>query len=68
MRQPSWRRVELACELVDAIWRNDVDRVRRLVAEHPELRDENALGDDSNWGPPMSHAANLGRAEIVEAL
>ncbi len=64
----SWTRVELACRLVDAIWGDEVDAVRELLQEHPELRDERALGQDSNWGPPMSHAANLGRERIVDAL
>ena len=54
--------------LAHAIRDDDVGGVRRLVQQYPNLRDENVLGPDSNWGPPMSHAANLGRTRIVEAL
>lgn len=64
----SWPRLVLACRLVRAIWRDDVEAVRELVTSHPRLLHENALGADSNWGPPMSHAANLGRDRIVALL
>jgi hypothetical protein len=36
----SWPRLELACRLVDAIWRDDVETVRALVAKHPNLLHE----------------------------
>lgn len=66
---PSWPRLVQACELTDAIWRDDVDAVRRLVAANPRLRDEPALvRAGSNWGPPMTYAANLGRDRIIDAL
>jgi ankyrin repeat protein len=64
----SWPRLVLACQLTDAIWRDDVAAVRALVAKHPKLLREDALGVKGNWGPPMSYAANLGRNEIVEML
>src|SRR5690349_23729419 len=34
---PSWHRLVLACRLIDAIWEDDPETVRRLVAKHPRL-------------------------------
>lgn len=65
---PDWRRLELACAMTGAIWRDDPGAVRELVTEHPELLHEDARGVDGNWGPPMSYAANLGRRGIVRML
>jgi len=66
---PSWTRLVQATELVNAIWEGDVDTVRRLVARNPHLVHENALiRKNSNWGPPMTYAANLGRDEIILML
>jgi hypothetical protein len=64
----SWPRLVRACELIDAIWRDDVDAVMKLVVDHPELLHEHATIRDSNWGPPMSYAANLGRDRIIRML
>lgn len=65
----SWPRLVHACELVDAIWRDDVDAVRGLVRKYPTLLHEHALvRTTSNWGPPMSYAANLGRDRIIDVL
>ena len=65
----SWPRLVLACRLTDAIWENDIDAVRQLVLKHPHLIHEMARGtQQSNWGPPMSYAANLGRDEIIQML
>jgi len=65
----SWPRLVHACELTDAIWRDDADTVRELVVRHPELLHESALArPTSNWGPPMSYAANLGRDRIIDLL
>lgn len=64
----SWPRLVQACELVDAIWRDDVDAVRALVAANPQLVHEDAGPRNRNWGPPMSYAANLGRDAIIDAL
>jgi ankyrin repeat protein len=65
----SWPRLVLACRMVDAICRDDVDAVRALVARHPNLLHEMARGTkDCNWGPPMSYAANLGRDNIIATL
>jgi hypothetical protein len=65
---PSWPRLVLACQLIDAIWRDDVAAVRVLVVKHPRILHEQATVRDSNWGPPMSYAANLGRDEIIRML
>ncbi len=65
---PSWTRLKQACDLIDAIWRDDVDGVRALVTAHPHLLHEHATIRDSNWGPPLSYAANLGRDRIITML
>jgi hypothetical protein len=61
----SWPRLVQACELIDAIWRDDVDAVVELVTANPDLLHEHATIRESNWGPPMTYAANLGRDRIV---
>ena len=66
---PSWPRLVTACRMTDAIWRGDVEAVRTLVLRDPRLLTENARGTkESNWGPPMSYAANLGQDAIIEML
>jgi hypothetical protein len=66
---PSWPRLVHACHLVDAIWRDDPDAVRDLVTRHPTLLHEPALiRRSSNWGPPLTYAANLGRDRIIAML
>src|SRR5580704_13825283 len=65
----SWPRLVTACRMTDAIWRGDVEAVRELVVKHPQLLHEAARGlADSNWGPPMSYAANVGQDAIIEML
>ena len=65
----SWTRLVQAVRLADAIWRDDLDTVRALVTSHPALIHEPVLiRTDSNWGPPMSYAANLGRDRIIRFL
>jgi hypothetical protein len=65
----SWTRLVHAARLADAIWRDDADTVRELVEGNPALIREHVLiRTDSNWGPPMSYAANLGRDEIIRML
>ncbi|GJG86330.1 hypothetical protein tb265_15110 [Gemmatimonadetes bacterium T265] len=58
--------------LADAIWRDDVGAVRALVTRHPRLLGEDVRfredGERSNWGPPLSYAATLGRDRIVTLL
>ena len=63
-----WPRLVHACELIDAIWRDDVDAVMHLVIAHPDLLHEQATIRESNWGPPMTYAANLGRDRIIRML
>ena len=60
----SWPRLVQSCQLIDAIWDDDIEAVRRLVMKHPNLLHEDAGIHNKNWGPPMSYAANLGRNEI----
>jgi hypothetical protein len=65
----SWPRLVQACNIVDAIWRDDIVAVRELVTKHPNLLQEMARGTEKcNWGPPMSYAANIGRNEIIKML
>lgn len=65
----SWQRLVQACQLIDAIWRDELDSVRQLVTKYPQLIHENARATEKcNWGPPMSYAANLGRNEIIKML
>ena len=64
----SWPRLVQACNLIDAIWLDDIEAVRELVTKHPNLLHESAIIRESNWGPPMSYAANLGRNEIIKML
>jgi Ankyrin repeat len=66
---PSWTRLVHAAQLADAIWRDDLDTVRKLITRNPALLHEEVLiRTDSNWGPPMTYAANLGRDEIIRFL
>jgi hypothetical protein len=65
---PSWTRLVLACRLIDAIWRDDIDAVRAIIIRHPNLLHEHARIHVDNWGPPMTYAANLGRDRIIELL
>ena len=65
----SWPRLVLACRLTDAIWHDDIDAVRAIIVQHPPLLHEEALiRKSSNWGPPMTYAANLGRDRIITML
>lgn len=65
----SWTRLVHAVRLADAIWRDDLDTVRALITGNPALIHEHVLvRTDSNWGPPMSYAANLGRNQIIRLL
>jgi ankyrin repeat protein len=66
---PGWPRLVTACRLTDAIWHGDVEAVRQIVLKNPQLLRESASGvADSNWGPPMSYAANIGQNEIIQLL
>ena len=66
---PSWARLVTACRMTDSIWRGDVKAVRELVLKDPKLLHEAARGvPDSNWGLPMSYAANVGQDAIIAML
>src|SRR5918996_2486147 len=68
-RAPSWTRLVHAVRLADAIWRDDPDSVRALITRNPALIHEHVLiRTDSNWGLPMTYAANLGRDGIIRLL
>src|SRR5215204_4007206 len=65
----SWARLVQAVRLAEAIWRDDAQTIRALVTGNPTLiREQVLLREDSNWGPPMTFAANLGRNAIVRML
>ena len=65
---PNWARLVQSCQLIDAIWRDDLDALRTLINQHPHLLHENAGIRNNNWGPPLTYAANLGRNEIIRLL
>ena len=68
-RASSWTRLVQAVSLADAIWRDDFDAVRELVTRNAALLHEDVLiRTDSNWGRPMTYAANLGRDRIIRML
>jgi hypothetical protein len=65
----SWTRLVQAARLATAIWADDFDAVLQLVTANPHLIDEPVLiRSDSNWGRPMTYAANLGRDRIIRML
>lgn len=56
----------LAHALLVAIRADDRDAAVQIVRREPRLLHLPLWS--GNWGPPMSHAANLGRLEIIEAM
>jgi hypothetical protein len=65
----SWARLVHSLKLAAAIWRDDVDEVRTLITANPALIAEPVLiRTDSDWGLPMTYAANLGRDRIIRLL
>jgi len=52
--------------LQEAIHKDDRGTVVRLLRTNPNLLHIPLWS--GNWGPPMSHAANLGRLEIIKAV
>lgn len=65
----SWPRLVHAVRLANAIWDDDLDTVRALVSGNPHLIREHVLiRTNSNWGPPLTYAANLGRDRIIKML
>ena len=68
-RASSWARLVHAVRLAEAIWRDDLEGVRELITQNAALIHEHVLmRTDSNWGPPMTYAANLGRNDIIRLL
>ena len=68
-RTTSWTRLVQAVQLADAIWRDAVEDVRTLITRNPALiHDAVLIRTDSDWGPPMTYAANLGRDDIIRLL
>ena len=68
-RASSWPRLAQAVQLADAIWRDDLERVRTIIKNNPALLHEDVLiRADSDWGAPMTYAANLGRDGIIRFL
>lgn len=49
-----------------AIHQGDCAEVVRILRAHPHLLHVPVWS--GNWGPPMSHAANLGQLEIIQAV
>lgn len=64
----NWARLVQCCDLIDAIWNDDLAAVREIISKSPHLLHEHAGIRNNNWGPPMSYAANLGRDEIINLL
>jgi hypothetical protein len=65
----SWTRLVHAVQLAEAIWRDDADAVVALITRESNLIHENVLiRTDSDWGPPMTYAANLGRNRLIRIL
>ena len=56
----------VANEMVAVIRADDVATAVRLVQAHPKVLHIPLWS--GNWGPPMSHAANLGRLEMIKAM
>jgi ankyrin repeat protein len=52
--------------LQEAIHNDDRETVVQLLRSNPNLMHLPLWS--GNWGPPMSHAANLGRLEIIKAV
>jgi hypothetical protein len=54
-------------ELIDkAIRANDAAKVTQLLTSYPNLLDVPVRS--GNWGPPMSHAANMGLLDMVKTI
>ncbi len=64
----SWTRLVQCCQLINAIWDDDVDAVERLVDANPNLLTDTADIHGENWGPPLRSAAFLERRRITRKL
>lgn len=56
----------LAGAIDTAIRANDHETIRRILTAYPKLLHIPVIS--GNWGPPMSHAANLGRLETIKTI
>ena len=64
----SWTRLVQGCQLINAIWDDDVDAVERLVNANPNLLTDTADVHGEYWGPPLRSAAYLERRRITRKL
>lgn len=64
----SWPRLVAVCDLIEAIWRDDVDAVRTLALANPQLARDDATTQDTGWGAAMTQAANHGLRRIITML
>lgn len=69
----SWRQLKeridgntVAQSIDKAIRSNDAEAVTQLLTDHPNLL--HVPVTSGNWGPPMSHAANMGLLDIVKTI
>src|SRR5262249_3197336 len=68
-RASSWTRLVHAVRLPGAVWRGGLRHGCALITNNSALIHEDGLiRTDSNWGPPMTYAANLGRDGIIRLL
>jgi hypothetical protein len=56
----------LALALAAAIRADDRDAAAQIIGSEPQLLHMPLVS--GNWGPPMSHAANIGRLEIIKMM
>jgi hypothetical protein len=64
----SWPRLVAACEVIDAIWRDDMNTARELLLAHAELARDYPSTRGRGWGPAISQAANHGVRRVVTML
>lgn len=62
----SWPRLVAACELIDAVTREDFDKLRSLATKHPDVFIDG--NDRAVWREPMAAAANIGLRRVIETL
>ncbi|HEY0432627.1 MAG TPA: hypothetical protein VGC95_02070, partial [Chitinophagaceae bacterium] len=56
-----------AAQMIDrAIRSGDAAAVTKLLSAHPQLLEIPVVS--GNWGPPMSHAANMGNLDMVRTI
>ena len=62
----SWPRLAAACDLIDAVTREDFDKARTLAARHPEVLTDGT--GHAGWRDPMAAAADIGLRRVIETL